>query len=87
MHRMLAAGLRNIRPARTSTIIVENIVKARRRISNCRSIISSILQRNLYIEMKWTLAARDKFMSIIWPFELSELSRPALQNNQSIHEK
>ena len=56
-------------PARAFSI-VENVAKARPRISNCRSRISSILQRNLYIEKKWTFTARGKYMLIIWPFEL-----------------
>jgi len=67
----LASGLHNIRPARASYSIVENAAKARSRISNCRSRNSSMLPRNLYIEMKWTFAARGKFMLIIWPFEVS----------------
>ena len=54
-----------LRPARTFSII-ENVAKARPRISNCRSRISSIPQRNLYIEMKQTFVARCKFMLIIW---------------------
>jgi len=41
----------SLRPARAFSI-VENVAKARPRISNCRSRISSILQQNLYIEMK-----------------------------------
>jgi len=66
-----------LQPARAFSI-VENVVKVRPRISNCRSKLSSILQRNLH--MKWDiLAARGKFMWIIWPFELSELCRPVLQ--------
>jgi len=40
-----------LRPASAFSIL-ENVAKARPRISNCRSRISSILQRNLYIEMK-----------------------------------
>ena len=59
-----------LRPARAFSII-ENVAKARPRISNCRSRISSIPQRNLFIEMENTLAARCKFMLISWPFELS----------------
>jgi len=45
------SGVHNMRPARTFSMI-RNVAKARRRISNCRSIISSILQRNFYSEMK-----------------------------------
>ena len=66
-----------LQPARTFSII-ENVAKARPRISNCRSRISSIPQQNLYIEMENTLAARCKSMLISWPFELSELCRPDL---------
>jgi len=40
--------------------------------------MSSILQRNLYFEMKQTIAARGNFMLIICPFGLSELCGPAL---------
>jgi len=40
-----------LRPARPFSS-VENVAKARPRISNCRSRISSILQGNLHIEMK-----------------------------------
>ena len=64
-------------PARAFSI-AENVAKARPPISNCRSRISSILQRNLYIQMKVTFAARGKL--IIWPFELSELCSPGLEN-------
>ena len=71
-----------LRPARAFSI-VEIVGKARPRISNCRSRISSILQRNFYIEMKKTLAARGTFMLIIWPFELSEFCRTALEEVQS----
>ena len=39
------------RPTRAFSI-AENVTKARPRISNCRSRFSSILQRNLYMEMK-----------------------------------
>ena len=56
----------------------EYVAKARPRISNGGSKISSMLQRNLYIEMKYTFAARGKFILIIWPFELSGLCRPAV---------
>jgi len=51
------AGLQNIlhvgsmQPARAFSI-VENAAKAQPRINNCSSIISSILQRNLYIKIK-----------------------------------
>jgi len=51
--RRAACGPRNLFlwPARAFSI-VENAAKARPQISNCRSTISSILQQNLYIEMK-----------------------------------
>ena len=70
-------GLRKLflRPARAFWT-VESVAKARPRISNCCSTISSILQRNLHIEIKWTFAARGKLMLIIWPWELSDLCRP-----------
>jgi len=71
-----------LRPARAFSI-AENVAKARPRISNCCYRISSILQWNLYIEMKETSAARGKFMVIIWPFELSELCRSGLWYHQS----
>jgi len=58
--------------------IAENVAKARPEVNNCRYRISSILQRNLYIEMKIDFAARGKFMLIICPFELSELCRPVI---------
>ena len=44
-------GLHNIRPARAFSV-VRHVPKARPRISNCRSRISSMPQRNLYIEIK-----------------------------------
>jgi len=44
-------GKRFLRLARAFSI-VENAAKAPPRISNCRSSLSSTLQRNLYIEMK-----------------------------------
>ena len=70
-----------MRPTRAFSI-ADNVAKARPRI-NCHYRISSILQRNLYIEMKETSATRGKFMVIIWPFELSELCRPDLSHTCS----
>jgi len=40
-------GLHNIRPARAFSI-VENVAKAQPQISNCHSVISSILEQKLY---------------------------------------
>jgi len=45
---------RTLWPAGASSI-VENVAKSRLWISNCHSRISSIVQRNLHIEMKWLL--------------------------------
>jgi len=68
-----------MRPARAFSI-VEIVAKARTRISNCRSRNSSILQLNLHIQNEIDFCGlRQKFMLIIWPFELFELCRPAVQ--------
>jgi len=48
-----------LRPARAFSV-VENVAKARLWISNCRSRISSILQRNLRIKMNYSFAAHNE---------------------------
>jgi len=77
-----------LRPARAFSI-VENVAKARPRINHFRSRISSILQRNFCMKVKYSLLGpRGKLMSTIWPFELSELSRPGLvqlEQHQNIY--
>jgi len=66
--------------ARESFFNCRSFAKARPRVSNCLSRISSILQRNLHIEMKQAFSAHGKFMLIIWPFKLSDLCRPGLKH-------
>jgi len=54
--------------------IAENFPEARLRMINCRSIISSKLQRN---RLLWPAA---NLCWSIWPFELSELCRTGFQD-------
>jgi len=76
-------GLHNIRPAghmrpgksfllARENSVAENVAKARLRIITCPFRISSTLRRNRHLRpaasLRWS----------IWPFELSELCRPAI---------
>jgi len=53
--------------------VAENVAKARLRIITCPFRISSTLPRNRLLQPTASLCWS------IWPFELSELCRPALQ--------
>ena len=78
------AGLHNIRPAghmrparsflpAHENSVAENVAKARLRIITCPFRISSTLRRNRLLRPAASLCWS------IWPFELSELCRPALE--------
>ena len=77
------AGLHNIRPeghmrlarsflAARENSVAENVAKARLRIITCPFRISSTLWRNRFLRPAASLCWS------IWPFELSELCRPAV---------
>ena len=56
-------------------------------MSNCRSRFSSTVQRNLYIKMKQTFAARDKFMLIIDPSSFpscADLSYASIEKGSAV---
>ena len=78
------SGLHNIRPARSflaarENSVAENVAKARLRIITCPFRISSTLWRNRL------LRRAASFCWSIWPFELSELCRPDVQESGNGH--
>ena len=86
--RSPATGLHNIRPAghmrparsflpARENSVAENVAKARLRIITCPFRISSTLRRNRHLQPAASLCWS------IWPFELSELCRPALHHSVS----